>query len=47
MGLFHIDSPFRKFCMIISVDRIYYNELYHIRKKIVARNIHNQIRLYE
>jgi hypothetical protein len=33
--------------MIIAVDRLFYNELYHIRKKITARNIHNQIKQYE
>ena len=33
--------------MILAVDRIYYNELYFIRKKIIARDIRNQIKLYE
>ena len=41
LGIFHIDGCIRKFCMILAVDRVYYNELYFIRKKIIARNIHN------
>ena len=47
MGIFHIDGYIRKFCILMSVDRVFYNELYFIRKKIIARNIKNQIRLYE
>lgn len=46
LGIFHIDGCVRKLCLLLAADRIYYNELYFIRKKINARNIHNQIKFY-